>query len=128
MAGLAKRLTHIHSQKVVLGVSGGLDSTLALLVCVKTFDKLGYDRKGIIGVTMSGFGTSGRTYRNALSLMESLGITMIEISIAKAVMQHFEALREKFKNHPSKIIIFFPLLLPIGKGFLILSQNAPIDL
>ena len=90
VAGLAKRLTHIHSQKVVIGISGGLDSTLALLVCVKTFDKLGYDRKGIIGVTMPGFGTSGRTYRNAVSLMKSLGITMREISIAKAVMQHFE--------------------------------------
>ena len=90
VAGLAKRLTHIHSQKVVIGVSGGLDSTLALLVCVKTFDKLGYDRRGIIGVTMPGFGTSGRTYRNAVSLMKSLGITMREISIAKAVTQHFE--------------------------------------
>lgn len=99
VAGLAKRLTHIHSQKVVLGVSGGLDSTLALLVCVKTFDKLGYDRKGIIGVTMPGFGTSGRTYRNALSLMESLGITMIEISIAKAVMQHFEDIGQDPDNH-----------------------------
>ncbi len=90
VAGLAKRLTHIHSQKAVIGVSGGLDSTLALLVCVKTFDMLGYDRKGIIGVTMPGFGTSGRTYRNAVSLMKSLGITLIEINIAKAVTQHFE--------------------------------------
>ncbi len=90
IAGLAKRLQHINSQKVVLGISGGLDSTLALLVCVKTFDKMGYDRKGIIGVTMPGFGTSGRTYRNAISLMENLGITMREISIAKAVTQHFE--------------------------------------
>lgn len=99
VAGLAKRLTHINSQKVVLGVSGGLDSTLALLVCVKTFDKLGYDRKGIIGVTMPGFGTSGRTYRNALSLMESLNITMMEISIAKAVKQHFEDIGQDPNNH-----------------------------
>jgi NAD+ synthase (glutamine-hydrolysing) len=90
VAGLAKRLVHTHSQKVVIGISGGLDSTLALLVCVKTFDKLGYDRKGIVGVTMPGFGTSDRTYRNAISLMESLGITIREISIAKSVMQHFE--------------------------------------
>ena len=90
VAGLAKRLVHIHSQKVVIGISGGLDSTLALLVCVKTFDKLGYDRKGIIGVTMPGFGTSGRTYRNAIDLMKNLGITLREISIAKAVTQHFE--------------------------------------
>jgi NAD+ synthase (glutamine-hydrolysing) len=90
VAGLAKRLQHIHSQKVVIGISGGLDSTLALLVCVKTFDKLGYDRKGIIGVTMPGFGTSGRTYRNAIDLMKNLGINLREISIAKAVTQHFE--------------------------------------
>ncbi len=90
VAGLAKRLQHINSKKVVIGISGGLDSTLALLVCVKTFDKLGYDRKGIIGVTMPGFGTSGRTYHNAVNLMESLGITVREISIAKAVTQHFE--------------------------------------
>ncbi len=99
VAGLAKRLVHIHSQKVVVGISGGLDSTLALLVCVKTFDKLGYCRKGIIGVTMPGFGTSGRTYRNALSLMESLGITMMEISIAKAVKQHFEDIGQDPDNH-----------------------------
>jgi len=75
---------------VVIGISGGLESTLALLVCVKSFDKLGYDRKGIIGVTMPGFGTSGRTYRNAVDLMKNLGITLREISIAKAVTQHFE--------------------------------------
>ncbi len=99
VAGLAKRLVHTHSQKVVIGISGGLDSTLALLVCVKTFDKLGYGRKGIIGVTMPGFGTSGRTYHNAVSLMESLGITMMEISIAKAVTQHFEDIGHNPDNH-----------------------------
>ena len=99
VAGLAKRLVHTHSQKVVIGISGGLDSTLALLVCVKTFDKLGYNRKGIIGVTMPGFGTSGRTYHNAISLMESLGITMMEISIAKAVTQHFEDIGHDPDNH-----------------------------
>ncbi len=89
VAGLAKRLVHTHSQRVVVGISGGLDSTLALLVCVKTFDKLGYDRKGIVGVTMPGFGTTDRTHRNAVTLMQQLGITMREISIAPAVTQHF---------------------------------------
>lgn len=88
--GLAKRLVHTHSKRVVIGVSGGLDSTLALLVCTKTFDKLGYDRKGIFGVTMPGFGTTDRTYRNAVKLMKSLGVTIREISIAKSVTQHFE--------------------------------------
>lgn len=90
VCGLAKRLVHTHSQKVVIGVSGGLDSTLALLVCIRTFDKLGYDRKGIVGVTMPGFGTTDFTYQNAIALMKLLGITMREISIAKAVRQHFE--------------------------------------
>ncbi len=90
VCGLAKRLVHTHSQKVVIGVSGGLDSTLALLVCIRTFDKLGYDRKGIVGVTMPGFGTTDFTYQNAIALMKLMGITMREISIAKAVRQHFE--------------------------------------
>ncbi len=88
--GLAKRILHTHAKTVVLGISGGLDSTLALLVCVKTFDKLKLDRKGIVGVTMPGFGTTGRTHRNAVSLMQSLGVTMREINISKSVMQHFE--------------------------------------
>ncbi len=88
--GLAKRISHTHSTKVVVGISGGLDSTLALLVCVKTFDKLGLDRKGIIGVTMPGFGTTDRTHTNALSLMKSLGVTTREVNISAAVMQHFE--------------------------------------
>ncbi len=87
--GLAKRLVHTHCHRVVVGVSGGLDSTLALLVCVKTFDKLGLDRSGIVGVTMPGFGTTDRTYTNAVSLMKSLGITLREVSIAVSVMQHF---------------------------------------
>jgi len=88
--GLAKRLVHTHAKTVVLGVSGGLDSTLALLVCVKTFDRLKRDRKDIIGVTMPGFGTTDRTYTNAVNLMKSLGVTIREVSIAKSVMQHFE--------------------------------------
>ena len=88
-AGLAKRLYHTGCQHVVLGISGGLDSTLALLVCIRTFDKLGYDRKGIVGVTMPGFGTTDRTHDNATSLMQSLGISQMEVPIAKAVTQHF---------------------------------------
>ena len=88
--GLAKRLVHTGCTKVVIGVSGGLDSTLALLVCVKTFDTLKFDRRGIIGVTMPGLGTTDRTYRNAISLMQQLGITVREINIAKSVVRHFE--------------------------------------
>ena len=97
--GLAKRLVHTRCKRVVLGISGGLDSTLALLVCVKTFDKLGMSRKDILGVTMPGFGTTDRTYRNALSLMESLGIEMREISIAEAVTQHFKDIGHDVDNH-----------------------------
>ncbi|MGN0311042.1 MAG: NAD(+) synthase [Bacteroides sp.] len=87
--GLAQRLVHTKAKSVVVGISGGLDSTLALLVCARTFDRLGWDRKGIVGVTMPGFGTTDRTYRNALSLMESLGVTIREVSIRKACLQHF---------------------------------------
>ena len=90
LMGLAKRIVHTHAKTVVVGISGGLDSTLALLVCVKAFDKLKLSRKGIVGVTMPGFGTTDRTYHNAISLMQSLGISIKEISIAKAVTQHFE--------------------------------------
>ena len=90
VAGLAKRLYHINAQKAVIGISGGLDSTLALLVTVKAFDKLDLDRKGIIGITMPGFGTTDRTHNNAVKLMKTLGITIREINIAKAVTQHFE--------------------------------------
>ena len=88
-SGLAKRLIHTNCQHVVIGISGGLDSTLALLVCVRTFDKLGLDRRGIVGVTMPGFGTSDRTHDNAASLMQTLNISQMEISIADAVNQHF---------------------------------------
>lgn len=97
--GLAKRLVHTRCKRVVIGISGGLDSTLALLVCVKTFDKLGMPRKDILGVTMPGFGTTDRTYKNALSLMESLGIEMREISIADAVRQHFKDIGHDIDNH-----------------------------
>ncbi|MDR3262170.1 MAG: NAD(+) synthase [Tannerella sp.] len=87
--GLAKRLVHTRTQTVVVGVSGGLDSTLALLVAVMTFDTLGLPRKQIIGVSMPGFGTSGRTYRNAEQLIRSLNVTLREIPIEKACRQHF---------------------------------------
>ena len=90
VAGLAKRLVHTSAKTVVVGISGGLDSTLALLVCVRTFDKLGWERKGIVGVTMPGFGTTDRTYTNALSLMSSLGVTIREVNIKDACIQHFE--------------------------------------
>ena len=97
--GLAKRLVHTSCQKVVIGISGGLDSTLALLVCAMTFDKLGLDRSGIIGVTMPGFGTTDRTYTNAIKLMQSLHITIREISIAKSVTQHFEDIGHDISVH-----------------------------
>lgn len=90
VAALAKRWQHTRLENLIVGVSGGLDSTLALLVCVKTADKLGYDRKRVLGVTMPGFGTTGRTYNNALELMKSLGITMKEIDIKEASLQHFK--------------------------------------
>ena len=98
-AGLAKRLVHTNCQHVVVGISGGLDSTLALLVCVRTFDKLGLDRKGIIGVTMPGFGTTDRTHDNATTLMQTLNISQMEISIAMAVAQHFKDIGHDIKKH-----------------------------
>lgn len=89
VSGLAQRVMHTRAKSVVVGISGGLDSTLALLVCVQTFDKLGLSRKGIIGVTMPGFGTTDRTHTNAVNLMESLGVTVREVSIKAACLQHF---------------------------------------
>lgn len=89
-SGLAKRWLHTQAKSLIVGISGGLDSTLALLVCVKTADKLGFDRKTVIGVTMPGFGTTNRTYGNALNLMKSLEITGLEISIKEACLQHFK--------------------------------------
>ena len=89
VAALAKRLAATHCKSLVIGVSGGLDSTLALLIAARTFDRLGIDRRGITGVTMPGFGTTGRTHNNACTLMDALGVTWREISIAAAVNQHF---------------------------------------
>ena len=87
--GLARRMTHTHARTAVVGISGGLDSTLALLVTARTFDLLGLDRAGILGITMPGFGTTDRTYRNALELMRGLGVTVREIPIRDACLQHF---------------------------------------
>ena len=99
VAGLAQRLVHTGAKTAVIGISGGLDSTLALLVCVRTFDKLELPRKNIIGVTMPGFGTTDRTYHNALSLMKSLGITIREISIKEACIQHFKDTNHDINIH-----------------------------
>ena len=99
VAGLAQRLVHTGAKTAVIGISGGLDSTLALLVCVKTFDKLGLSRKSIIGVTMPEFGTPNRTYHNATSLMNSLGITVREISIKEACIQHFKDISHDINVH-----------------------------
>ena len=87
--GLLTRLAHIGCKSAVIGISGGLDSTLALLVTVQAFDRLGWSRKRIVGVTMPGYGTTDRTYRNALDLMEALGVTTREISITAACDRHF---------------------------------------
>ena len=90
--GLVRRLEHTHAKSAVIGISGGLDSTLALLVCVRAFDILGIDRTGIVGITMPGFGTTDRTYQNALQLMRGLGVTMREINIREACEVHFRDL------------------------------------
>jgi NAD+ synthase (glutamine-hydrolysing) len=89
-AGLAKRLEHVGSKGCVIGISGGLDSTLALLVSVEAMKLLGKPMSDIIGVTMPGFGTTDRTYNNALELMKSLGVKIKEISIKDACVQHFK--------------------------------------
>lgn len=88
--GLAQRYLASHSRCAVVGISGGLDSTLALLVAVKTMDKLNLPRKQIIGVTMPGFGTTDRTYNNAVGLIKSLGAEFREVSIRSACEQHFK--------------------------------------
>ena len=87
--GLKKRLEHTCSRTAVVGISGGLDSTLALLVAVRAFDSLGLSRKGILGVTMPCFGTTDRTYRNACELVRKLGGTLREVDIREAVTTHF---------------------------------------
>lgn len=97
--GLKKRLEHTKCSCAVVGISGGLDSTLALLVTVRAFDLLGIDRKGIQAVTMPGFGTTDRTYDNAVSLVRSLGATLSEVSITEAVRIHFRDIGQEESSH-----------------------------
>ena len=97
--GLMKRLDAIGCKKAVVGISGGLDSTLALLVTVKAFDNLGFPRSGIIGVTMPGMATTSRTKGNAWNLMQQLGVTSLEIPIGEAVEQHFSDIGQDPKKY-----------------------------
>ena len=98
-AALRTRLEHVGCKTAVLGISGGLDSTLALLVTVAAFDSLGKDRKDIIAVTMPGFGTSNRTHDNASDLMAALSVDAREIPIGPAVSQHFSDIGHDSENH-----------------------------
>ena len=97
--GLMRRLSFTGIKTIVVGVSGGLDSTLALLVAVRAFDRMERDRKDIHAITMPGFGTTDRTYTNACEMVKSLGVTLHEISIAAAVMQHFKDIGQDPDNH-----------------------------
>ena len=98
-AGLYTRLKAINCKKAVIGLSGGLDSTLALIVTIHAFDKLGIDRKGIIGITMPGFGTTSRTKNNSINIAEEYGCTLREISISDAVVQHFKDIDHDINVH-----------------------------
>ena len=97
--GLKKRYEHTRAKTAVIGVSGGLDSTLALLVTARAFDMLGKDRKDILAVTMPCFGTTDRTYSNACKLAETLHATLMEVDIKKSVMQHFEDIGQDMNVH-----------------------------
>lgn len=97
--GLVKRLEHTNSKSVVIGISGGLDSTLALLIAVKAFDYIKLDRKNIIAVTMPCFGTTDRTYQNAVTLTKKLGATLREIPINEAVLLHLRDINHDVNNH-----------------------------
>ncbi|WWR16461.1 NAD(+) synthase [Lachnospiraceae bacterium JLR.KK008] len=97
--GLKKRYEHTGCKTAVIGVSGGLDSTLALLVTVRTFDLLSLDRKGIVAVTMPCFGTTGRTYDNACKLARTLGLTLEEVDIKEAVRTHFRDIGQEEEEH-----------------------------
>lgn len=97
-AGLARRISHTGLRSVVIGLSGGLDSTLALLVSARAFDRLGLDRSGILAITMPGFGTTGKTKGNAKRLADALGVTLEEIKITKAVQQHFRDIGQDAEN------------------------------
>ena len=97
--GLKKRLEHINTKNVVLGLSGGLDSTLALIVCAKAYDMLGISRKGINCITMPCFGTTDRTYNNAIKLSKTLGATIKEIDIKESVSLHLKDIKHDIKKH-----------------------------
>ncbi len=99
ISGLARRWEHTHAQTLVIGISGGLDSTLALLVAAQTADVLGYERQRILGVTMPGFGTSDRTYNNAMRLMEELGVSIHEIPIRDVATQHLQDIDHDINRH-----------------------------
>lgn len=97
--GLKKRLAHTHAKSAVVGISGGLDSTLALLVTAKAFDALGLERSGITAVTMPCFGTTDRTYQNACKMSLKVGATLREVRIGNAVMQHFKDIGHDPQDH-----------------------------
>lgn len=97
--GLARRIEHTHAKHVIVGVSGGLDSTLALLVCVRAFELLNRDAIDIIAVTLPGFGTTGRTHNNATTLADILGVELREITISDAVRQHFLDIGHNERDH-----------------------------
>ena len=97
--GLLRRWQHTHAESLVIGISGGLDSTLALIVSVLATDRLGYNRSQVIGVTMPGFGTSDRTYSNAIAMMEELGVSIHEIPIRNMATQHLNDIGHDLNNH-----------------------------
>ena len=97
--GLLRRWQHTKTETLVIGISGGLDSTLALIVSVLAADRLGYNRSQVIGVTMPGFGTSGRTYNNALAMMEELGVSIHEVPIRDMAIQHLNDIGHDLDTH-----------------------------
>lgn len=97
--GLKARLSHVGTDCAIIGVSGGLDSTLAMLVCHEAFERMGLDKRGIMAVTMPCFGTSSRTYNNAIALSESLGASIMNIPIKDAVLQHFRDIGQDIDTH-----------------------------